>query len=211
MTCSKPNIVLVTGFEPFGGYDINSSAEAAQALEGETIAGHTIASAILPCVFGQSFDALAKIIDQEQPALILCLGQAAGRDAVSLERIAINIDDAPMADNRGQKWQDRAVVTDGPAAYWSTLPLRKIAMALGAADIGFGATLSQSAGTFVCNHLFYRLMHSLAGQSEVCGGFIHLPLLPIQASSDPFGAEQATMPLDQMLAVLRVTIRACIL
>ncbi len=171
--------VLVTGFEPFGGDASNPSQDVALALRGRTIRGRKVVAAVLPCVFGESIRELKKLLRVHAPELVICLGLAGGRAEITPERVAINIDDARIADNAGQQPIDAPIVTRGPAAYWSTLPTKAIVAALRKENVP--ASVSQTAGTFVCNHVFYGLMHSLRGQRVVRGGFIHLPFFPEQA------------------------------
>ena len=186
--------ILLTGFEPFGGEQINPSWEVAKALDGQKIAGVNIIARMLPCVFGDALKVLQQSIDEVNPDLVLALGQAGGRSDFSIERIAINIDDARIADNAGARPIDQPVVNDAPAAYFSTLPIKTMVAGLRAA--GHPASVSQTAGTFVCNHVFFGLQHALHG-SGVRSGFMHLPLLPAQAARL---AGQPSMALDEMLA-----------
>jgi pyroglutamyl-peptidase len=182
MPDASPPTVLVTGFEPFGGETVNPSALIAQALHGQVLAGVQVHTAVLPCVFGAALDALDAALSDTRPALVLALGQAAGRMAFTPERVAINVDDARMADNAGAQPIDRPVVPGGPAAYFSTLPIKAMVAAM--REAGLPAEVSQTAGTFVCNHVFYQLMHRLnthAALRGVRGGFMHVPLLPEQA------------------------------
>jgi pyroglutamyl-peptidase len=167
--------VLMTGFEPFAGDSINPSQEIATALHGRVIAGRRIASGILPCVFGQSVTELRRLLRATKPELVICLGLAGGRTEITPERVAINIDDARIPDNAGQQPVDVPIVASGPAAYWSTLPVKAIVAALRRKQIP--AAVSQTAGTFVCNHIFYALMHELRRRRGVRGGFIHVPAL----------------------------------
>jgi pyroglutamyl-peptidase len=171
--------VLVTGFEPFGGEAVNPSALVAQALHGRTIDGEPVIGTVLPCVFGAAIDALRDALDRHRPQLVLALGQAAGRGALSLERVAINIDDARIPDNAGAQPIDTPVVAGAPAAHFTTLPVKAMVAAL--REAGHPAELSHSAGTFVCNHVFYALQHALRARRSVRSGFMHLPLLPEQA------------------------------
>lgn len=194
----KPPTVLLTGFDPFGGAARNPSWLAAHALQGRSIAGHRVIAAQLPTVFGSSLGELAGLLKQHRPALVLCLGLAGGRNALSLERVAINLNDARMADNAGEQPIDSAVVPGGPAAYFSSLPIKAMLQALQQA--GIAAELSQSAGTFVCNQVFYGLMQALAARPGVVGGFIHLPPMPEQAARHP---QTQTMPLAEQLAAMR--------
>lgn len=170
--------VLLTGFEPFGGESVNPSGEIARQLHGAVIGGHCVVGALLPCVFGAAITELKRQIRATQPVLVICLGQAGGRSDITPERVAINVDDARIADNAGRQPVDRPVVGGGPAAYWSTLPIKAIVGAL--SERGIPASVSQTAGTFVCNHVFYGLMHALRGPKKVRGGFIHVPFLPRQ-------------------------------
>ena len=175
--------VLLTGFEPFGGDALNPSWLAAQALHGRRIAGHQVVAAQLPTVFGASLERLDALLHQHRPVLVVCLGLAAGRAALSLERVAINVQDARMPDNAGAEPVDAPVVPGGPAAYFSTLPIK--AMRAAAQAAGVPAEVSQTAGTFVCNHVFYGLMRRLATEPALArtrGGFVHVPLLPEQGT-----------------------------
>ncbi len=190
MRKSKP--ILVTGFEPFGGERVNPSAEVAHALHGRTIDGAGVIGLVLPCVFGASIDTLRHAIDMHRPQLVLALGQAAGRDGFTLERVAINLDDARIADNAGAQPIDAPVVARGPAAHFTTLPIKAMAAAL--QNAGHTASVSYSAGTFVCNHVFYGLQHALKRRRSVRSGFMHLPCLPQQALRG-----QSSMPLATMV------------
>ncbi len=172
--------ILLTGFEPFGGDDINPSWLVAQALHGHQVAGATVHGLQLPCVFGQALTVLQAALTQQRPQLVLALGLAAGRAEMSVERVAINVDDARIADNRGAAPIDQPVVPGGPAAYFSSLPIKAMVQAMQAA--GVPAAVSQTAGTFVCNHVFYGLMHLLRRRRGVRGGFMHVPLLSAQAA-----------------------------
>ena len=184
--------VLLTGFEPFGGDPLNPSAEIARQIDGVEIEGHRVCGAVLPCVFGKSASELKRLIKRHRPVLVICLGLANGRAEITPERVAINVDDARIPDNAGRQPVDRPVVRGGPAAYWSTLPVKAIVAELRRNRVP--AAVSQTAGTFVCNHVFYALMHELARQrSKVRGGFIHLPALPEQAKPG-----QPSLPLRVM-------------
>jgi pyroglutamyl-peptidase len=186
--------ILLTGFEPFGGASINSSWELARALDGQVIGGATVAARLLPCVFGASLTELRRTLEQTRPLLVLALGQAGGRSELSLERVAINLDDARIPDNAGAQPIDEPVLAGAPAAYFSTLPIK--AMVAGLRSAGIPAAVSHTAGTFVCNHLFYGLQHQLHG-SGVRSGFMHIPLLPEQAAAVP-GQPSMALPLMQV-------------
>ena len=201
--------VLLTGFEAFGddpsGQGLNPSALVARALHGKRIAGHRVVASVLPCVFGQSVTTLKALVLAHRPVLVVCVGQAGGRAGISIERIAVNLDDAPLPDNAGQMVRNTPVVASGPAAYFSTLPVQAMLAAL--QSTGTPCELSSSAGHFVCNHVFYALMHLLAKKkSAVRGGFVHVPYLPEQASAS--GAP--TMALDEMTKGLRIALRAAL-
>ena len=175
--------VLVTGFDAFGGDDINPSWLAAKALHNRIIHGHKVTAAQLPTVFDGSLERLRALLKQHKPTLTICVGQAGGRSAISLERVAINVNDARIADNAGAQPVDTPVVSGALAAYFSTLPIKAMLGAL--QSEGIPAEVSQTAGTFVCNHVFYGLMHLLATEpafKRSRGGFIHVPWLPDQGS-----------------------------
>ena len=198
----KPR-VLLTGFDAFGGDSLNPSWLAVRALHGRQIAGHTVVAAQLPTVFGEALRALHGLLVKHQPALVICVGQAGGRSALSLERIAINVDDAPIPDNAGAQPIDAPVAPGAPAAYFSTLPIKAMLAAL--QREGLPAEVSQTAGTFVCNHVFYGLMHTIAANPELRhtrGGFVHVPWLPEQGTPN--------MALDDVVRGLRVAVRAAL-
>ena len=186
--------ILITGFEPFGGETLNPSWEVAQMLHGQHIHGVHVVAEKLPCVFSKSLDALSKAIHLHQPVAVVALGQADGRSDFSIERVAINVCDARIPDNEGAQPIDEPVVAHGPAAYFSSLPIKKMATALKAQ--GFPAAISQTAGTFVCNQVFYGLQHALAGKG-VLSGFVHVPLMPIQAAMRS-GASLASMSTETL-------------
>lgn len=191
--------VLLTGFDPFNGAPVNPSWLAVQALHGEVLAGHTVLAAQLPTVFGESLRVLRALLHAHRPALVVCVGQAGGRAAISLERVAINLDDAPIADNAGARPVDTPVCANAPAAYFTGLPIKAMRAALQQA--GVPVEVSQTAGTFVCNHVFYGLMHALATDPALRGargGFVHVPWLPEQGSPG--------MPLDLMVRGLRLAL-----
>ena len=194
MKCNSMKTLLLTGFEPFGGELINPSWILAQAMDGRQIGDVTVVARCLPCEFGASLTALHKALAEIRPCLVLALGQAGGRAELSLERVAINVDDARIADNAGATPIDVPVVVGAPAAYFTTLPIK--AMVAGLRAAGCPAAVSQSAGTYVCNHVFFGLQHALH-QSGVQGGFMHVPWLPEQAARQPQG--QPSMALATML------------
>lgn len=183
---------LVTGFEPFGGDRLNASLEAVRRLPAQAGTLETV-TAILPTAHARALPALEAAIARARPDIVLCVGQANGRAALCVERVAVNIQDAEIADNDGARPVEVPVVAGGPAAYLATLPVRAAVAALRAAELP--AQLSMSAGTFVCNHVFYGLMHVAAAQgSAFRAGFLHVPCLPQQA---PAGAP--SMALDDIV------------
>src|SRR5471032_1490627 len=177
--------VLVTGFEPFGGERLNPSWEVVKQLEDLELSGARIVIRQLPCVFGKAIEALNVAIDEVDPVMVIAVGQAGGRTDFSVERVAINVDDARIADNEGNQPVDRPIVSDAPAAYFSQLPVKAIVNGL--REAGIPASVSQTAGTYVCNHIMYGLMHRLAHPScnIVKGGFIHIPYLPNRRQRTP--------------------------
>jgi pyroglutamyl-peptidase len=189
---------LVTGFDPFGGSKTNPSWHAVHALNGRTIAGRKVIGAEIPTVFNLSLDRMAQLLVEHQPELVIVTGQAAGRSAISLERVAINVNDARIPDNAGAKPIDTPVVKDGPAGYFTKLPIKAMLKAL--LDNAVNAEVSQTAGTFVCNHVFYGLMHLLAQPQwqGVRGGMIHVPWLPEQG--------QPSMRLEEIVRGLELAI-----
>ena len=196
--------MLLTGFEPFGGASVNPSWLVAQALHGHSIDGVQIQSLRLPCVFGGAALALQAAIRQHRPVAVLALGLAASRPVLSVERVAINVDDARIPDNAGASPLDEPVVPAGPAAYFSTLPIKAIVSRLQAA--GVPAEVSQTAGTFVCNHVFYALMHMLRRRPAVRAGFMHVPLMSAPGSQAP-GAATTGMPLQQQIEGVQLALQ----
>ena len=188
--------ILLTGFEPFGGQSINPSWEVARTLQGAVIAGAQVTAVQLPCVFAQALPALQLALAQQRPDIVLALGQAEGRCDFSVERVAINVQDARIPDNAGAQPIDVPVIDGGPVAYFSTLPIKSLVAGLKAA--GFPASVSQTAGTFVCNQVFYALQHTLAGLG-LHSGFMHLPLLPEQAAQWP-GPTLPSWPVSVQVA-----------
>ena len=197
--------VLLTGFEPFNGADINPSWEAARALDGWSGPGFQVAARELPCVFGRANRALFDAIDALQPDIVIAVGQAGGRHEISVERVALNVDDATIPDNAGQQPVDATIADGGPAAYFSTLPIKAIVRALRLR--GFPAGISQTAGTFVCNHVFYGLMQHASGRA-LKGGFIHVPFLPEQAAGR--SAAAPSMALNDIIDGLRIAVEVAV-
>lgn len=188
--------LLITGFDPFGGEAINPAWEAVKLLP-ETIGDFALCKLQIPTVFGLGAATVMEEAGKLQPDVILCIGQAGGRAAVTPERIAVNIRDAKIDDNAGNRPQGQFVDEDGPAAYFSTLPVEAMAQAIRAA--GLPAAVSNSAGAFVCNDTLYALLHRYSG-STVKVGFIHVPYLPQQG--------QPNLPLADTVQALEAAIRA---
>ncbi|KAG0751606.1 hypothetical protein G6F24_014175 [Rhizopus arrhizus] len=191
--------ILLTGFEPFAGHKLNASWEVVRGLGGQSLdEEHLIVSELLPCTFDGSLQRLGQLIAFHQPVLTIAVGPAGGRAAFSLERVAINLQDAATPDNAGHKPIDRAVIASGPAAYFSTLPIKSIVAGL--RDQGIPAEVSQSAGTYVCNSAFYGLMHA-ASSSRVpfSAGFVHIPYLPDQAANKAGAASMSEALIAQGL------------
>jgi pyroglutamyl-peptidase len=205
MTPKPQRAVLVTGFTPFGGERTNPAWEIAKALP-KTIAGYRIETLRVPTEFGRAIDVTTKTIDAINPAIVLCLGQAGGRARISVERVAINLNDAAIADNAGVQMIDKTVHAGAPAAYFSTLPVKAMVAAMGKA--GVPTEVSNSAGTFVCNHLLYGVLHHLAASaSKTRAGFIHVPYLPTQILDKP---DMPSMALETMVHGVRAAIMAAI-
>ncbi|KLO23990.1 pyrrolidone-carboxylate peptidase [Marinitoga sp. 1197] len=170
--------VLVTGFDPFGGEKINPSFKAVKRLP-DKIMDTEIVKMEIPTVFYKSIEILRSKMCEIQPDIVICVGQARGRAHISIERVAINIDDARIEDNEGNKPEDKPIFFDGENAYFSNLPIKEIVK--GVKSIGIPAEISNTAGTFVCNHLLYGLMYYIHKDfKRTLGGFIHVPYLPEQ-------------------------------
>ena len=199
--------VLFAGFESFGGESSNPSAEAVLQLCSQNApAGVSWQALILPVEFKRSAELLRDAISQLQPDLVLCVGQAGGRTAICLEQVAINLLEARIADNSGWQPSGEAVVSGGPAAYFSNLPLKAIRAQL--QQNGIPAQISYTAGTYVCNALMYQLLHCLAARPDQPrrGGFIHIPFSPEQAAAKP---DTASMTIATVVAGLRQLVLCC--
>ena len=184
--------ILLTGFEPFGTATSNPSGEIVKQISGDNIV-----TAILPVAYAQSAERLLSLIEQHNPDVVICLGQAEGRTQITPEKVAINLDDARLADNEGVLRNDVKIIEHGPDAYFSTLPVKEMVEAMKAQ--GIPAAISLSAGAFLCNHVFYVAQNKFAG-SNVRSGFVHVPLMDSQAPEFP---GLPTMPLDQMVIAVR--------
>lgn len=193
---AKEKQLLITGFDPFGGEQINPSWEVVSQLP-DTLGSFRLHKLQIPTIFSEAAQKVLEAAQNIQPDVILCIGQAGGRSAVTPERVAINIRDARICDNAGNQPADQPIVPDGPAAYFSTVPVKAMVQAM--TDAGYSAAISNTAGTFVCNDVLYTLLHHYHGTS-VQAGFIHVPYLPQQGSPN--------MPQETTLAALKAAICA---
>ena len=191
--------LLITGFDPFGGETVNPAWEAVKRLP-DTVGAWTLAKMEIPTVFGLAAQKVLEAAQSVQPDVILCIGQAGGRKAITPEMVGINLRHARITDNAGNQPQDEPVAQDGPAAYFATVPVRAMTAAIKAA--GLEAAVSYSAGTFVCNDTLYTLLHRYNG-TEVRAGFVHVPFLPEQAKEGV-----PSMPLEDITRGLEKMIEA---
>lgn len=175
--------ILLTAFEPFGGEKVNPAQEALKDVP-DVVAGAGIVKLTVPTVFGKSVETVYGAMKREKPDAVLCIGQAAGRTGLTVERVAINLEDAAIADNEGRKPVDSPVFAEGPAAYFTTLPAKAMVEKIKGA--GVPASVSCTAGSFVCNHLLYGVLHHIAREFPgMRGGFIHVPYLHEQVLDKP--------------------------
>ena len=196
--------ILVTGFDPFGGQSVNPAYEAVRLLP-DQIGETAIIKAQIPTIYGQGADLLEQLMTTHSPDCVILVGQAGGRDAISIERVAINVQDASIADNVGNQPVDQPVVPGGPAAYFATIPVKKIISNV--KEAGIPCCISDSAGTFVCNDLMYRLLHYVdANKLAVTGGFIHVPYLPEQVPS----GQAPSMELNMIVRALTIALETVI-
>ena len=191
--------LLITGFDPFGGETINPAWEAVKLLP-DVIGTYALTKLEIPTVFGLAIQKVLQAAQECQPDVVLCIGQAGGRKAITPEMVGINLRHARIADNAGNQPQDEPVATDGPAAYFATVPVRKMTAAIEAA--GIEAAVSYSAGAFVCNDTLYAVLHHFAG-TAVQAGFVHVPFLPQQAKEGG-----PSMPLEDIVRGLAAMIGA---
>lgn len=199
--------VLLTGFEPFDREAINPSWEVARRLDGWQCGEHAVTARRLPCAFDPIRNTLGRALSDLAPEIVIAVGLAGGRVDVSLERVAINVDDARIPDNDGAQPVDRPVVAGGPAAYFTTLPVKAILQNLRRA--GLPAQVSNTAGTYVCNHTFYMLRHLAETAHPIVrrAGFVHIPWLPEQAARHP---GSPSLALDTLVAALRIAVETSI-
>ncbi len=204
--------ILLTAFEPFGGETVNPAQVAVRLVAGR-VAGAEIVKCPVPTVFGRAIDVAAEAMRAVRPQAVVCVGQAGGRTAITPERAAINVEDAVIPDNAGIIPVDKPVIPGGPAAYFSTLPIKAMVKAI--QDIGLPAAVSNTAGTFVCNHLMYGVLHLIQNEFPLTpGGFIHVPYLVEQAVKKPeptFGMtlEDIIRGLEAALAAVAKALPEC--
>ena len=191
--------LLITGFDPFGGETVNPSWEAVRLLP-DTIGAYELTKLQIPTVFSQAAQLVLQHATALQPDAILCVGQAGGRRGITPELVAINLQEANIPDNAGNQPQNTPVASDGPTAYFSTLPVRAMVDAMRTAELP--ASLSLSAGAFVCNDVLYTLLHQYK-DTQVKVGFIHVPYLPEQAKENT-----PSLPLEQIVQGLKAAITA---
>ena len=197
--------LLLTAFSPFGGEKINPSLEAVKLVK-DKILETDIIKLEVPTVFGKSIEIVTDAIEKERPDYVLCVGQAGGRYGITPERVAINIDDARIPDNEGNQPIDIPIFADGEPAYFSNLPVK--AMVEEIRKEGLPASLSNSAGTYVCNHLMYGVLYTLSKKfKEVKGGFIHVPFVPEQTVDKP---DKPSMSLTDIVRGLEAAIKAAV-
>jgi pyroglutamyl-peptidase len=198
--------ILITGFDPFGGEPVNPALEAVKLLNKKVITGYEVITREIPTVFGKAIDCLIESINEMNPDIVICVGQAGGRSTITPERVAINVDDAKITDNENQQPIDAEIVSGGPAAYFSKLPIKAMVKKMN--ENGIPAAVSNTAGTFVCNHIFYGLMHYLeASGKDIRGGFIHIPFLPEQIIRNP---GHPSMSLELIVKGLELSMEAII-
>ncbi|MBZ2175003.1 pyroglutamyl-peptidase I [Schnuerera sp. xch1] len=197
--------VLITGFDPFGNEKINPAIEAVKKLD-DKIAGADIIKLEIPTVFGKSIERLEKALEKENPDITICVGQAGGRNRISIERVAINISDARIPDNEGNQPIDEPIFEDGDAAYFAKLPIKAMVKEMN--DKNIPGEVSNTAGTYVCNHIMYGLLYNIDKKyPNMKGGFIHIPFLPEQVIDKK---DRPSMPLDLIIKGITAAIEAAI-
>lgn len=197
--------VLITGFDPFGGENINPALEAVKKLP-DTISGAEIIKLEIPTVFGESLKKIEENINKHNPDIVISVGQAGGRFGVTPERVAINIDDARIKDNKGNQPIDIPIFEDGENAYFSNLPIK--AMVKEMQNGGIPGSVSNTAGTFVCNHVMYGLLYMIDKKyTNIRGGFIHVPYIPSQVTTKP---NTPSMSLEDISKGLELCIKAAV-
>lgn len=200
----KP-IILITGFDAFGGQELNPTEEIIKQLPNQVL-GWQIETRILSTVFGKASQQLEYAISQLHPTYVIAMGQAGGRQGITIERVAINIDDARIPDNEGHQPIDQPISLSGQPAYFATLPIKRMVKSLN--DHSITASVSNTAGTYVCNHVMYRLLEILSKSFPYTkGGFIHVPYLPSQVETN---TNLPSMALSEMVKALEIVIQTMI-
>lgn len=196
--------LLLTGFDPFGGEQINPAWEAVKRVS-DQVGDVEVVKLMVPTVFYKSIDTVAAAIEKEKPDAVLCIGQAGGRFDLNPERVAININDARIPDNEGNQPLDGPVFADGETAYFATLPIK--AMAEEIRKAGVPASVSNTAGTYVCNHLMYGVLYTLANKyPDVRGGFMHVPFITSQViNRKPIAP---SLSLEQIVTGIEAAVKA---
>lgn len=201
--------ILVTGFDPFGGEKINPALETIKRLP-DTILGAQIIKLEIPTVVGKSLAKIKEAVEKENPDAVLSIGQAGGRSEITVERVGINIDDCRIPDNEGNQPIDEPVVKGGPAAYFVTVPIKAIVENIKAHNIP--ASISNTAGTFICNHVCYGVAHLAAARTAagkpMKSGFIHIPFLPEQVIGKP--ALTPSMSLETIVSGITHALEAIV-
>ena len=196
--------VLVTGFDPFGGETINPAYEAVK-LVNDNIEGAEIIKIEIPTVFGKSMTVIDEAIQKYQPDVVLAIGQAGGRTSMAVERVGINIDDARIPDNDGQQPIDEIIYEDGKNAYFSNLPIKKMVFEMQNENVP--AVVSNTAGTYVCNHVLYSIMYLIDKKyNNLRGGFIHVPFLPEQVKDK----NMPSMSLEMIKKGIEIAIKTAV-
>ena len=194
--------LLLTAFTPFDGERINPALEAVKLVK-DKIGNLEIVKLEVPTVFGKSIETVREAIEREKPDFVLSIGQAGGRAEITPERIAINLDDARIPDNEGNQPIDEPIFPDGENAYFSTLPVKAMVEAI--RKEGLPSSLSNSAGTYVCNHLMYGVLYYLDKRPSMKAGFIHVPYIPEQVKDKK---EMPALPLSVIVRGLEAAIQA---
>lgn len=198
--------VLITGFDPFGGEKINPAWEAVKGIK-DIIEGAKIIKLEIPTVFNKSIEKVKEAMELEKPDIVLCIGQAGGRYDMTVERVAINVDDARIEDNEKNQPIDIPVFEDGENAYFSNLPIK--AMVEEIKGQGIPASISNSAGTFVCNHIMYGVLYHInKTYKNMRGGFIHVPFINEQVLDKK---NQPYMPVEHITKALEAAIKAAVI
>ena len=196
--------VLISGFEPFGGSDLNSSQLVVEAISKESFSGVELSSVILPVEFDKAAKVLFSKVRELDPEIVISFGQAEGRKAITPEKIAINLDSARIPDNAGELRVNKVIIEAGADGYFSTLPIEKMVVAV--KECGLDGEISLSAGAFLCNHIFYHLQHQLL-ERGIKSGFVHLPLVNEQLAQYP---DQPSWTLEDLIRGVKAAILSAI-